>query len=68
MKKQKHQEGTCRGVIVHESDHARRPIAKTRWYAVGASMALSAGQTLAARRGLLTAEHGGPYIVVEEYA
>jgi hypothetical protein len=68
MKKQKYQEGTCRGVVVNELDPSQNPIAKTHWYASGAAMALSAGRDLAARRGLLIAELGGPYIVVEEYA
>lgn len=68
MRKQKHQEGTCRGLVVNEFDESRTPIAKTRWYASGAAMALAAGRDLAARRGLLIAERGGPFLVVPEYA
>jgi hypothetical protein len=68
MNKQKRQEGTCRAVIIHENDTDQKAIARTRWYAAGHDRAMSAGRELAARRGLLTTERGGPYVVTTEYA
>jgi len=68
MGKQKRQEGTCRAVIIRENDPEQKAIARTRWHAAGQAWAMSAGRDLASRRGLLTTELGGPYVVTAEYA
>ena len=68
MSKQKRQEGTCRAVIIHGEDPEQKAIARTRWYAAGHEWAMSAGRDLAARRGLLTTDRGGPYVVTPAYA
>jgi len=68
MSKPKRQEGTCRAVIIHVDDPEQKAIARTRWYAAGHDWAMSAGRDLAARRGLLTTERGGPYVVTAAYA
>ena len=67
MSKQKRQENTCRAVIIHGNDPEQKAIARTRWHA-DHDWAMSAGRDLAARRGLLTTERGGPYVVVAAYA
>jgi len=68
MTKQTRQEGTCRAVVINGDDPDQKTIARTRWYAAGHDRAMSAGRKLAARRGLLTTERGGPYVVTTEYA
>ena len=68
MSKQKLQESTCRAVVIHVDDPEQKAIARTHWHAAGHDWAMSAGRDLAARRGLLTTERGGPYVVTSEYA